>query len=283
MWNRKAVKLAAKGRIKENYWRMVLIGLLMAFLTGGATISFNFASPSSFRDMQEAISEGSEEEIADAIDEMSAIDRDELEEVIDSAIEGLADDDDFMEALGIIVMVFIVIVVVAIIVGILLSVFLINPVAQSCRRFFVVNIKNKAELSEIHYGFSRSYMNQVKIMFLRDLYTFLWGLLLWIPGIIKSYEYRMVPFLLTENPDLETKEAFALSKEMMDGNKWKAFVFDLSFIGWWLLSGITCGIVGVLYVNPYYYQATAMLYDAIKYDKNINVAPVETVVDIEAF
>jgi uncharacterized membrane protein len=53
---------------------------------------------------------------------------------------------------------------------------------------------------------------------------------------------------------------------MMYGNKWKAFVFDLSFIGWEILGVLTCGILTVFYVNPYYNQAAAMLYDAIKID-----------------
>ena len=62
-------------------------------------------------------------------------------------------------------------------------------------------------------------MNIVEIMFLKSLYTFLWTLLLIVPGIIKSYEYRMVPYILSENPAIDSKRAFELSKRMMDGQK----------------------------------------------------------------
>ncbi len=66
----------------------------------------------------------------------------------------------------------------------------------------------------------------------RDLYTVLWTLCLIIPGIVKSYEYKMIPYILAENPRILRKRAFEISKNMMDGEKWNAFVIDLSFIGW---------------------------------------------------
>ena len=85
-----------------------------------------------------------------------------------------------------------------------------------------------------------------------------------IPGIVKGYEYRMIPYLLAEHPEMSTKDAFARSKEMMSGNKWKAFVLDLSFLGWKLLSLLTCGILSVFYVTPYEHATNAALYDALK-------------------
>ena len=80
------------------------------------------------------------------------------------------------------------------------------------------------------------------------------------PGIVKSYEYRMVPYILAENPGMNRSEAFAISKQMMNGQKWDVFVLDLSFIGWHLLSGITLGIVGIFWVNPYVQATNAELY-----------------------
>ena len=51
---------------------------------------------------------------------------------------------------------------------------------------------------------------------------------------------------------------------MTQGHKGDLFIFDLSFFGWMLLSGLTCGILGIVYVNPYMYTAHAGLYDALK-------------------
>lgn len=70
-----------------------------------------------------------------------------------------------------------------------------------------------------------------------------------IPGVVKSYEYKMIPYLLAEYPDMSTKEVFAKSREMMDGQKMDTFILDISFIPWSVLSAITAGIVG-LFMYP---------------------------------
>jgi uncharacterized membrane protein len=99
----------------------------------------------------------------------------------------------------------------------------------------------------------------------RTIFLILWSLLLIIPGIVKYYEYLMVPYLLAENPYLSREEAFAESKRMMDGEKWNAFVLDLSFLGWILLSELTAGLVGVFYVNPYVNGTHAALFEALRF------------------
>ena len=73
----------------------------------------------------------------------------------------------------------------------------------------------------------------------------------------------MIPYLLAENPNLTGEEAFALSKQMMNGQKWNAFVLDLSFIGWNILSGFTLGILSALYVQPYKNFTNAALYEEL--------------------
>ena len=63
----------------------------------------------------------------------------------------------------------------------------------------------------------------------------------------------MIPFLLAENPQMNRKEAFEKSRQMMKGNKWATFVLDLSFIGWSLLGIITFGLVNIFFAGPYQY------------------------------
>ena len=74
----------------------------------------------------------------------------------------------------------------------------------------------------------------------------------------------MIPYILAENPKVNRKEAFKLSKEMMRGNKWKTFVLDLSFILWNMLSVLTFGLLNILYVNPYKSMTFAELYKELK-------------------
>lgn len=85
-----------------------------------------------------------------------------------------------------------------------------------------------------------------------------------IPYTIKVYEYWMIPYILADNPDMECKEVFALTKKMMTGHKWEAFVLQLSFIGWHLLSVCTCGILSIFYVEPYRAYTMAAYYKVMQ-------------------
>ena len=148
--------------------------------------------------------------------------------------------------------------------SILAAIFIGNPVTVGGARFYLHNIHSKGELGDLGFAFRNQYSNVVKVMLMRDIYIILWTLLLIIPGIIKSYEYFLVPYLLADNPELDTKEALQLSKAMMNGEKMNAFVLQLSFILWNLLSSMTLGIAGVVWVNPYIDASNAELYTAIK-------------------
>ena len=225
MWTRAELKENAKKYFKFNYWKMVLVALVMTLVGGGG-------STASSRTASQA----------------------------NSGSYGRMTPSQAAAFLIGFLVVFLVIMVIAF----ALSAFLLNPLQVGGQRFFVVSHYQKAELGELGYAFSNSYMNVVKTMFLRQLFVFLWSLLFVIPGIIKGYEYRMIPYILAENPGIDSKEAFAMSKQMMDGNKWNAFVLDLSFFGWIILSLFTCGILAIFYVNPYIFMTDAELYVALK-------------------
>ena len=66
-------------------------------------------------------------------------------------------------------------------------------------------------------------------------FTILWSLLLVIPGIIKSYSYAMTSFILKDEPEMKNNAAIEKSMAMMENNKMKLFMLDLSFIGWAIL------------------------------------------------
>lgn len=112
-------------------------------------------------------------------------------------------------------------------------------------------------------------------MFLRNLFTFLWALLFVIPGIIKSLSYAMTPFIMAENPELTAKEAIKISQERMQGHKWELFCLEFSFIGWYLLCGLTLGI-GTFFLNPYVNAAYAAFYrDKISPKTKVTYTPTE--------
>lgn len=97
-------------------------------------------------------------------------------------------------------------------------------------------------------------------LFLVNLFTFLWTLLLIIPGIIKAFSYALTPYIIMDEPELTAKQAIARSCEIMQGRRWKLFCLYLSFIGWGILSLLTFGI-GFLWLVPYMNASIAAFYE----------------------
>lgn len=150
---------------------------------------------------------------------------------------------------------------------ILLDVFLFQMLLVGACRFYVENRDYKAPVSKLLFGFqSGFYGNSVLVMFMKNLFVALWTLLFVIPGIVMSYAYRMVPYILAEQPDIDYREALRISKEMMYGQKWEAFFLDLSFIGWLMVGAVTCGIAGIFYVKPYVDATNVELYVTLRED-----------------
>ena len=222
MWSISEIKNQGKTALKKNYWRSVLAALLLYILAGGA------AATSSSYGKEAASSEG-----VSAIDPM---------------------------ALAIILTVLIGIIFTVWIVSLILKIFVFNPLQVGCYSFFKRNnFEEDVTLSALKDGFG-SYGHVFVTLFLRDLFLCLWTLLFIIPGIIKSYSYRMVPYIIKDNPELSATEVIKKSREMMDGHKWHTFVYDLSFIGWIILSIITGGIVQLFWFGPYKANSDAALY-----------------------
>ncbi len=106
-------------------------------------------------------------------------------------------------------------------------------------------------------------LNVAAAMALKSLYQFLWWLTI-AGGVIKYYSYLMVPYILAENPAVKPKEAVALSRKMMEGEKFRAFLLDCSFLGWRILGTFTLGILDIFFVNPYAASAKAQLYRELR-------------------
>lgn len=260
MWKRSELKARAKGSFKRNYWKTVLVSLLLSLLVGGGTTIASDAG--SKTGAEEAVTGTYEVTLEDdqGKGDVSDPDISELQE-FDEATMGPDDAVTIIIAVIVCVIVFLAIFALCAV----LFTFVINPFQVGCERFFLRNLNETAQVGNIGYGFDNNYKNIAKTMFFRDMYTFFWSLLFIIPGIVKAYEYRMIPFLLADNPQMTKEEAFAESKRMMKGQKWRTFVLDLSFLGWYILAALTLGILGVFYVIPYVNQTNAALYETLRY------------------
>lgn len=220
MWNRAELKMRGNMAFKKNYVSAVVVALLMGIF---GTVSG--------------------ESSARRVSENSDIYSGNLFNV--GMITGLL--------AGIATVVILIVLVAKVFVG--------NLLKMGEYRFFILNQTAQPGIGTLLDGFrSGHYVNIVLTMFLRDLFTTLWSLLLVVPGIVKHYEYLMVPYIIAENPAMDYKEAFQISKQMMDGEKMEAFIMDLSFLGWYLLSAVTCGLLAIFYVNPYVQASFAEMY-----------------------
>lgn len=108
-------------------------------------------------------------------------------------------------------------------------------------------------------GFN-DYVRILGTTLLVQIYTFLWTLLLIVPGIIKSFSYAMTPFVLRDEPDMKYNSAIERSMQLMDGHKMELFMLYISFIGWAILACLSIGI-GFLWLVPYMETTLAKFYE----------------------
>ena len=106
----------------------------------------------------------------------------------------------------------------------------------------------------------------VLVTLLMGIFTLLWSLLFFIPGIIKAVSYSMSMYVLAEHPEMKATEAIKTSQQLMQGHKMEYFILMLSFVPWILLSIVTFGIASI-YVTPYIQLTTANFYESIKSNK----------------
>lgn len=261
-WNRGELKGRSKAVLRMHYWRVVFMTVLLSLFIGSGSIVSGALQPilneirldsEIFPDRERSVS---------------------IHNVDGAAVSGITGLGDQVLTgkyyyggvafFAIVVVAAIVLSFIVAVSAVAVEIFVVNPLYVGIMRFYVRSFDTKPQYKEFFYAFENNYKNVTGIMFLRDLYTILWALLLIVPGIVKSYEYYMVPYLVAENPAIEAKDAFAYSRMMMKGQKWKTFVLDLSFLGWRILSAMTFGVLGIFFVEPYSRLTSAALYRRLR-------------------
>ena len=286
MWKRKELKDKAKKVVKKNYWTAIVVCFLIALLTGefGTSIvgiwqSNDSIDPNYIIHQQSKIEEKqaekqetnrifSKEHIKQTFNETQIKVFETIEVNLNSALKSqkyIFKIWDAIESfsrnytqLGIALCV-------ASVLAFAFTIFIADPLIVGGQKYFLKARKgSNTKIGVVIEVFQKEHwFNVAIIMFLRNIYNALWYLTI-IGGIIKTYEYRMIPYILADNPKIKRKEAFQLSKQMMKKNKWKTFVLDMSFFGWNFLSVLTFGLLSILYVNPYNAATIAELYTVLK-------------------
>lgn len=148
----------------------------------------------------------------------------------------------------------------------------LSPLLVSLLGFYVILVKRDPseqfslgeEIKNIFkVSFDATYGKKLVVSILRTLFITLWCFLFIIPGIVYNYSSYFSFQIMCENPNLKPMEALKLSKKMVAGNRSELFALDLSFIGWWILCGISFGIASI-YAIPYYLTTQALYYENFK-------------------
>ena len=242
MLSRAEIKERGKANFKANYWKSVLCAFILSLLVGGmvGTISSN----------SRKITEENQQQF----------EQHEQDDSGQVSISSQAAGPGVLAAIGLIAVAIVTVIVIILAVSFLLKILVFNPLQVGCYAFFRENAETAdAGLDLLKAGFD-NYGHSLATMLLRDVFLVLWSMLFVIPGIVKAYSYRMVPFIIRDNPELTSTEAITMSRDIMRGHKWETFIFDLSFLGWGLLGLLTFNLVNIFWTNPYKENANAVLY-----------------------
>lgn len=246
--DRVTLKARGKAAFEANYWKTVLVALLLFVAVGGLFVAGSANSTSNYDFFDEEDDYYGYMECKGASDSSEQLLLDTDAPRATHTVRRL--DNQRVKELTLL--------------GVLLQIFLFGPLEVGCRTFMKKNLREPADLDLLNVAFTPHYWSNVATMLLQRIFIFLWSLLFLIPGIVMSYAYAMTPYLRNDFPELSPKDTITWSRTMMDGHKWELFVFDLSFLGWGLLSVLTANLLGVFYVFPYMYSAHAAFYEELK-------------------
>ena len=288
MWTISELKANARSLLKNYYWKGVAVCLIAGILMGTVGLQqrstlqvlFNGGKTASFSDQFDDFYEKYKDEFEDiqgqfestsydipaaADDAIMTLEAENTAEKTAADFRQLDDYDDIMGVMAVLGGLVFVIAIIAIILSIAWSVLVTNVINVGNKSFFIESRYHDTSVAQLFNGFTGGrYSNTCKVMFYHSLYIFGWSLLFLIPGIIKTYEYYMVPYLVAENPNIDKDRAFEISRRTMNGEKFNCFVLELSFIGWRLLASILPWGAGYIFVNPYQEATMVEFYMAMK-------------------
>ncbi len=143
-----------------------------------------------------------------------------------------------------------------------------GPLAFGLAGVFLNKARGQSDIKieGLFNGFTTDFGGNLVTGLLISIFVSLWSLLFVIPGFIKAYSYAMAFYIKNDNPALSAAECITESRKLMDGNKWRLFCLDLSFIGWYIVGSFCLGI-GTLWVTPYHQAARACFYAEISANK----------------
>lgn len=290
MWKRSELKAKARNVVKKNYWTAIIVCFLVAILTGEFGTSVieirqsedsmdpNYIVNSENIFMTEQVDKEKLQDAQEKTDEVKekrsqlSSTQQKVLEIVEANLNNITKSQKYMfriwdaiESFSMKQVILGIEILMMAMISLAFNIIIADPLIVAGKRYFIeAREKENTKIGVIGAIYKKgNWINVGITILLKNIYNSLWYLTI-IGGFIKTYEYRMIPYILAENPKIKRKEAFKLSKEMMRGNKWKTFLLDVSFIGWSFVSILTFGLLNILYVNPYKTATMTELYVVLK-------------------
>ena len=307
MIDQKTIKKEAKKNIKKHYFRSIILVFVCSLLLAGG---FNFTTkniidvPRAQKEASKIINNkkisGTEvlDEIEKKLPSEKQIKKDIKNKYTNGAISYIINETTSSGSLvfailnGINKVVFegkigsAVLIFISTILLILFTIIYINTLEVGEKRYFLEKrryIDTKIDRLIYPYKVKKTF-HMAYILFMKSLYQVLWCFTI-IGGFIKYYEYSLIPYILAENPKINKKEAFRISKELTNGNKLKLFYLDLSLIGWSILKLCTFNLSGIFFSDIYkeaiHAEAYMTLRNKVNLDNNDRELLNDSLLDIE--
>ena len=309
MWNRKEIKRRGKRQFLRNWWATVAVCFLLAFAGAEFTDSVGFireldlsaipgSEPVAMESTQlsnwDILLKWLEVDPTDGTHPLWLAADQSVQPVFEmltqpfSAFFAFLDRSQFTGWTGVTLM------VIGVLGGIWFTVWVVGVLAVGARRYLLESrVRDRISISALFFPFGRGrWWNCLWVMLVKGGCTLLWSLT--VVGLpIKLYSYRMVPYILAENPAVKAREAITLSRQMMAGQKWRCFVVDLTFYLHWTvlplalfqavgaaaglytgetalcayLATVAAGLLSIFFVNGYKAATFAQLYVALRQDQ----------------
>jgi uncharacterized membrane protein len=148
--------------------------------------------------------------------------------------------------------------------------FMLNPILDFGFMSYCVKITRaqSTEFKDLFNGFLY-FTKVISIFLLSTVFVFLWSLLLFIPGIVAAYRYRLAYYILLDDPEKGALQCIHESKLLMNGKKLDLLILDISFIGWYILDLVVIAVTPFsfaipfvsIYLSPYTGIARAAFYE----------------------
>lgn len=162
------------------------------------------------------------------------------------------------------------------------AVFIGGVFSVGMRKHFIEGARGAYRFKDIFSGYRSGKWLSISLkIFVTNVIIAAGYILLVVPGVVFHYRFRMVPYLLADDPKLSLSGVLKTSSQMTAGSKGRLFVLDMSFIGWYLLSVVTFGIAWFFFM-PYYEATYAQVYLDLNTDNEMPLNIAESMITVSS-